>query len=181
MDADKATLDQARAKLAEADAALATGKLSTGRDDTIHAAQATLTASRASLAAAQWKLDQKIVAAPVDALVFDTLYRAGEYVNAGQPVTSLLSAANIRVRFFVPGTDLPHIAAGDKVIVHETGSSDSIPAHVTYISPNVEYSPPVLYNRDNREKLVYMIEATPDATPERVPPGQPGDVVVGKP
>ena len=181
LDADKASLNQARAKLAEADAALATGKLSTGRDDAIRAAQSTVAASQAALAAAQWKLDQKSIMAPTDALVFDTLYRSGEYVNAGQAVVSLLPAANIRVRFFVSGTALPEISAGMKVSIHETGSDEAIAAHVTYISPSAEYSPPELYNRDNRDKLLYMIEATPEDNPERIHPGQPVDVTVGKP
>jgi HlyD family secretion protein len=177
LDADKATLEQATAKLAETDADLATGKLSTGRDDAIHAAQADIVADEAAQAGAQWRLDQKKVAAPSDAFVFDTLYRSGEFVNAGQPVVSLLPAANIRVRFFVPSTQLATIPAGTKVTV-DNGSDEPIPAHVTYVSPQAEYSPPELYNRDNREKLLFMLEATPDATPEHVHPGQPVDVVV---
>jgi HlyD family secretion protein len=180
LDADKATLDQAHAKLAEAEAALATGRLSTGRDDAIHAAQATVAASDAVLAAAQWKLDQKTLATPTDAFVFDTLYRAGEYVNAGQAVVSLLPASNIRARFFVPAPALPSIVRGTAVKIQETGDKTPIDAHITYISPQAEYSPPELYNQDNRSKLLYMIEATPDAEPERIHPGQPIDVVVPK-
>ncbi len=180
LDADQAARDQARAKLAEAEAALATGKLSTGRDDAILAAQATVGASRAALAAAEWRLNQKSLTSPTDAFVFDTLFRVGEYANAGQAVVSLLPASNIRVRFFVPGTDLPKLAAGAPVTINETGSMTPIPAHITYIAPQAEYSPPELYNRDNREKLLYMLEATPDAMPERVHPGQPVDVVMPK-
>src|SRR5271168_2059085 len=100
LDADKATLDQATAKLAETEATLATGKLSTGRDDAIHAAQADILADEAAKAGAQWRLDQKKLVAPADAFVFDTLYRPGEFIDAGQAVVSLLPAANIRVRVF---------------------------------------------------------------------------------
>jgi HlyD family secretion protein len=179
LDADRATLDQARAKFAEAEATLATGKLSTGRDDAIHAAQEDVTAAKAALAQAVWRLDQKKLAAPADAFVFDTIYRAGEYVSAGQPVVSLLPPANIRVRFFVPGTALPSLALGKAVSIEETGGKEPIAAHISYIAPQAEYSPPELYNRDNREKLLFMLEATPDAAPERIHPGQPVDVEVG--
>jgi HlyD family secretion protein len=181
MDTDHAALDQARAKMAQAEAALATGLMSTGRDDAIRAAQATSAASQAGVVSAQWKLDQKTVFASTDAYVFDTIHRKGEYVKAGDAVISLLPASNIRVRFFVPGTALPDMHTGMAVTIHETGSDKPRAAHVSYLSPQAEYSPPELYNRDNREKLLYMIEATPDSNPEGIHPGQPVDVSVSSP
>jgi HlyD family secretion protein len=181
VDADKAAMDQAKGRLDEAEASLAVGRLSVGRDDAIRAAQADVVAAQAALAAAQWKLDQKQVAAPAHAFVFDTLYRAGEYVSAGQPVVSLLPSSNIRVRFFVPEKNLASISSGMAVRAHVDGESGTHAARVTYISPKAEYSPPQLYNRDNRERLLFMIEATPDAKPEELHPGQPVDVTVAAP
>ena len=102
LDADKAALDQANAHLAETEANIATGLESTGRSDAIRAAEADVDAGSAAVASAQWKLDQKTLTAPTDAFVFDTLYRVGEYISAGQPVVSLLPPPNIRARFFVP-------------------------------------------------------------------------------
>jgi HlyD family secretion protein len=181
VDADKAAMDQAKGRLDEATAALATGRLSIGRDDAIRAAQADVQASKAALAQAQWRLDQKRLAAPVDAFVFDTLYRAGEFIPVGQPVVSLLPPENIKVRFFVPETRLASVPAGTPVQVHIDGDPEKRAAHVTYVSPKAEYSPPQLYNRDNRERLLFMLEATPDASPERFHPGQPVDVNVENP
>ena len=178
LDADRAAFDQATAKLAEANASLDTAKLPTGRDDAIRVAEADIASAKAALAQAEWKLDQKKLAAPADAFVFDTIYRAGEFVNAGQPVVSLLPPANIRVRFFVPGTALTSLSLGGAVKVTAGKNAEPIPAHISYIAPQAEYSPPELYNRDNREKLLFMLEATPDAVPERIHPGQPVDVVV---
>lgn len=178
LDADHAVQDQADAKLAEANAALENAKLSTGRDDAILAAQADVTASKANLAAAQWRLDQKKIVAPADAFVFDTIYRQGEYIKEGQPVVSLLPPANIRVRFFVPGTILSSMSLKQPVSIRLDKSAEPVAAHISYIAPQAEYSPPELYNRDNREKLLFMIEATPDTNPERIHPGQPVDVMI---
>ena len=178
VDADKANRDQAKGKLDEAQAALATGRLSVGRDDAIRAAQADVTAGKAALAQAQWRLDQKTVAAPAGAFVFDTLFRPGEFIPAGQPVVSLLPPPNIKVRFFVPEKKLSSLAMGTAVSVHIDGDPEERPAHVTYLSPQAEYSPPQLYNSDNRERLLFMLEATPDAAPEAFHPGQPVDVDV---
>lgn len=183
VDTDKATLSQARARLAEAEASLASGKLSTGRDDTIRAAQADVAAGNAALAQAQWKLDRKTVAAPADGLVFDTLYRLGEYVDPGKPIVSLLPPSNVKVRFFVPATALPSLKIKTPVAILTTDNKGTgrdenatIPATVTYIAPQAEYSPPELYNRDNRAKLLFMVEATPDRSPEIIHPGLPVDV-----
>ena len=134
VDADRAVLEQARGRLAETEAALAVGQASVGRDDAIRAALADTVANKAAVTSAQWRLDQKKAVAPADAFVFDTLYREGEYVNAGQPVVSLLPASNIKVRFFVPGTVLPNIKLGSKVSIDD-GAHDSMSAHVSYISP----------------------------------------------
>jgi len=178
VDADKAAMDQAKARLEEAEAALASGRLSVGRDDAIRAAQADVLAGQAALAEAKWRLDQKQVVALFGAFVFDTLYLPGEYVAAGQPVVSLLPPENIRVRFFVPEKKLSGITTGMAVQVRVDGESEPRAARVTYISPQAEYSPPQLYNRGNRERLLFMIEATPDKAPEELHPGQPVDVTV---
>jgi len=48
---------------------------------------------------------------------------------------------------------------------------------VSYISPRAEYTPPVIYSRESREKLVFMVESVFD--PEvsaNLHPGQPVDV-----
>jgi len=179
LDGDKATLDQAKAHLAETEANIATGLESTGRADAIRAAEADVDASSAAVASAQWRLDQKTLVAPADAFVFDTLYRVGEYISAGQPVVSLLPPPNIRARFFVPEPQLASMPAGTEVKIHYDGAEEDIPAKVTYVSPQAEYSPPELYNRDNRARLLYMLEATPTKKPELLHPGQPVDVIVG--
>lgn len=181
VDADKAYVDQSKGRLDEAEAAIAAGKLSVGRDDTIRAAQADVVATKAAVDEAQWRLDQKRAFAPSDALVFDTLYREGEFIPAGQAVVSLLPSSNIKVRFFVPEGKLATLPNGTKLQIHCNGCADLIPAHVSYVSPKAEYTPPELYNRDNRERLLFMLEATPDATPEKLHPGQPVDVSIAPP
>ena len=179
VDNDKAVLDQAKARLEETEASIATGRLSTGRDDALRAAEADVAAAKAAVANAQWRLDQKKATAPSDALVFDTLYRPGEFIPVGQAVVSLLPTPNIKARFFVAEPVLASLPVGTAVQIHCDGCARDIPAHVTYVAPQAEFSPPELYNRDNRQRLLYMLEATPDSSPELLHPGQPVDVVVG--
>lgn len=182
----RASLDQAQsaftrdsARVAELKNQLQTAREG-GRPDEIRAAEAQVRASQAALAQANWRLAQKSVRAPVAALVDDTLYTQGEWVPAGSPVVSLLPPGNIRVRFFVAETKLGRLHPGQQVSVHCDGCVHAIPAVIRYISSQAEYTPPVLYNKDNREKLVYLVEAHPspqDAS--RLHPGQPVDVFLG--
>jgi HlyD family secretion protein len=168
--------DRDQARVAELRAQLATARLA-ARPDEIRAAQADLAAARAQAAQAEWRLTQKSIAAPMDGQVADTLYVEGEWVNAGMPVVSLLPPANIKVRFFVPQALVGSLSTGRAVRITCDGCDAPIEARVTWIAPQAEYTPPVIYSRETRSKLVFMIEARPaSADAVRLKPGQPVEV-----
>lgn len=150
-----------------------------GREQQIRAQSRQVTADRAALAEVQWRLDQKQIASPRQGLVFDTLYRKGEWVAAGNPVVELLPPQNIEVRFFVPETIVGRLHAGQNVVVHCDGCSAQVAARISFVSPQAEYTPPVIYSNENRSKLVFMIIAKP--SPEKAAllhPGQPVEVAL---
>jgi HlyD family secretion protein len=179
----KEELDQARAQrdadLAQVNqltADLATGRLG-GREDAVAAAAAVVNSQSNALVRARWSFDQKQQFAPAAGPVQDTLYRQGEYVAAGSPVVVLLPPDHLKVRFFVPENWLARVKVGGPVQVSFDGAKPPLPATVNYISTQAEYTPPVLYNRENRAGLVYMIEARfPPADAPGLRPGQPVDV-----
>ena len=195
---EAAALDQARKNLAQAQANLVLSEAAFNRrvqlrqDQGVISAeeldqaraqrdadQAQVAAQAAALDKARWSFDQKQQFAPTNALVQDTLYRAGEWVAAGNPVVELLPPANIKVRFFVPQAALPKIKPGENVSVTFDAGPHAYPATVNYISTEAEFTPPVIYSRENRAKLVFMVEAKfspADAADLR--PGQPVDVRV---
>lgn len=181
-DFDRVRLNhEANAKqVAEISAQLETAQLG-GRADVIAAAEADAAAAQAALDRAGWSVAQKSRSAPSAALVYDTLFREGEFVPAGQPVVALLPPANLKVRFFVPEAAFATLKAGAMVQVTVTGLSAPFAARISYLSPKPEYTPPVLYNRENRAKLVFMVEAAFDPAVARdLHPGQPVDVTVAK-
>ena len=163
----------------ELTAQIATARLG-GRSDAVVAAEAEVSAASAAKERADWNVTQKSQAAPRAGFVFDTLYREGEFVAAAAPVIALLPPENMKVRFFVPEADFAKLKAGDTVHVAITGRPP-LEARVSYLSPQPEYTPPILYNRENRAKLVYMIEALFAAEAARdLHPGQPVDVALAK-
>lgn len=178
LDAARARRDAEAAQVKALEAELETARLG-AREDEIRAAESDVASLSAALERARWALDQKQQAAPTNALVHDTFYRRGEYVPGGAPVVALLPPANRKVRFFVPEPELAGIKVGALVRVLLDGMPDPVPAEITYISTQAEFTPPVLYSQENRAKLVFMIEARPGAEhATRLHPGQPVEVRV---
>lgn len=144
------------------------------RSAQIRAQQAQVQADQAALAEAQWRLDQKQVHALRGGLVFDTMYRDGEWVPAGSPVVRMLPPQNVKVRFFVPEAVLGALAAGRNVMVRCDGCPAAVPAAVSYVSSQAEYTPTNIYSNETRASLVFMVEARPSpADAVKLHPGQP--------
>ena len=134
-------------------------------------------AQQAARDKAKWAFDQKQQFAPANAQVHDTLYRQGEFVAAGSPVVVLLPPENLKVRFFVPQEKLASVKIGGTVSVQADGAPKIYSACVNYISTKAEYTPPVIYSRETRAELVFMIEAKfSPADAVELRPGQPVDV-----
>lgn len=179
-DVDRARLERKRADqvVVEVERRLEAARLG-ARDDLLVAAEAGVAAARAALERAVWAVSQKDVAAPADGLIQDTLYRVGEQVAAGGPVVALLPPAGLKVRFFVPEGQLAQVGSGTPLLVSISGRA-SLAARVSFVAPQPEYTPPVLYNRDNRQKLVFLVEAAfEDPAAPDLHPGQPVDVARG--
>ena len=176
MDRARADYDLKVQQVREMSANLSTARLG-ARTDEVGAAQAEVEAAKGRVEQAAWTLGQKSQAAPAAALVFDTLYSQGEWVPAGKAVAVLLPPQNIKVRFFVPEEKVGALRVGQEALIRFDGQSEGIPARVSYVSAQAEYTPPILYSSDSRAKLVFLVEARP--TPEQAAqlhPGQPVDV-----
>jgi HlyD family secretion protein len=177
----RARVDEARtahardlARVRAAEAQLKNVQQPLGREAERRAAESEVAAARAALAQAAWRLEQKSVAAPVGGLVQETYFVEGEWVAAGRPVASLLPPGNIKVRFYVPESILGGISIGKALQISCDGCPAPVAAKVSFISTQAEYTPPVLYSKESRAKLVFLVEARLEGG--RLHPGQPVDV-----
>lgn len=179
LDGLKAKRDADQAQLREAEAQLRVAQLA-ARPDQRAAAGAETAAAQAELARSQWQLAQKTVAAVNAARVEDTLFRVGEWVPAGSPVVSLLEPGGVKVRFFIDETRLGTLKLGDAVTLRCDGCPAPVPARVAFIASQAEFTPPIIYSREQRAKLVFLVEARPSAADAaKLRPGQPVDVTLG--
>jgi HlyD family secretion protein len=180
-----AALDDARTKLRSDDALVAqlrasvqTAKLP-GRPDEIRAAQADADAARQALAQSDWRLSQRAATAPQAGRVNERYYVVGDFVPAGSPVVSLLPPANVKVRFYAPEPLLGRLQPGQTVSFTCDACGAPINATISFISDRAEFTPPVLYSKENRAKLVYLVEARPAPdVAAKLNPGQPVDVTL---
>ncbi len=178
LDRTESDYNQKAQYVSEISSELATARLG-ARNDEIRAATAQALQARARLDQALWNFNQKAQGAPTNGFVFDTFYRVGEWVAAGQPVVSLLPPENIEVRFFVPEPIVGTLKTGQEVLITYDGASKPITTKIYYISPSAEYTPPVIYSSESRAKLVFMIKSRPNIEDAAaLHPGQPVDATI---
>ena len=175
----KAALDDAQANAQSADAAVKAARKQRdvatlgSREDQIHAADAQVSNAQAGLNGAAARLNDVAPTAPGKARVEDVFFQQGEWAPANQPILSLLPDDRIKVRFFVPEAQLSAYRIGRTVRFACDGCAKGLTARIAYVAPRPEFTPPVIYSREARDRLVYLIEAMPSA---RLNPGQPVDV-----
>ena len=174
-DAAQSQVKQLEARLLQLDATLRVGELA-GRGAEIAAARSRIEEARAALAQAMVKRDDLGPRAPVAAQVENTFFDVGEWVQAGQPVVSLLPPGDVRLRFYVPEMAVAGVAPGTLVRFTCDGCGGPREARVTAVASQPEYTPPVIYSQGARAKLVYLVEAKPVAAAGVLRPGLPIEV-----
>ena len=176
LDTATATLRQAEGRVAELESSLRVAQLP-ARSDEREAAEASAASAREAVRQGEWRVAQKQQTAPADAQVAEVFYRQGEFVAAGQPVLSLLPPGSIKARFYVPEAQLAQIALGQTVRLSCDGCGEPVAARISRIGTAPEFTPPVIYSNAQRARLVYLVEAQPEAVAAaRLRPGQPLDV-----
>lgn len=171
VDTDRATLASAEAQVAELQAQLKVAELP-ARDAQRIAAEATLDAARADAEAARSAFEDRIILSPATGLVDSRYFGAGEVAGAGVPVLSILPDGALRAIFFVPEGQRAAIAIGDRLAVTCTGCKDGLFATVTRLASDPQYTPPIIYSREERHRLVFRAEAMMSVDSGLLP-GQP--------
>lgn len=180
---DKASVDQAQSdydnnlnQVNQYQSNLEEAKLG-ARQNAIQAQEAAVAAANAATIKAAWELQQKTTVAPTEGIIFDTYYKVGEFVNTQQVVLALLSPYDVKVVFYIPEPKRSILSLGEVIYFSCDQCKTRMQATINYISPEAEYTPPVIYSRESREKLVYRVEAALALTEaKQLHPGQPIDV-----
>jgi HlyD family secretion protein len=175
LDQAQADYDVAQAMVAQAEANLAVAKLP-ARTEEIQAMEQQVKEASSSLAIARWQLDERQIVARSAGRVFDILKRQGETAGPTAPVILFLPDGAIKLRFYAPEALRQRFAPGTAVKVACDGCPAGLAARVTFLADEPEFTPPVIYSVESRQKLVYLVEAKPDPPSPALQPGQIVDV-----
>jgi HlyD family secretion protein len=183
-DLQQADLNQNKATLANAqqtyDRASSLSKTGSGTQANLDSAVSALRVAEARVNTSETRLSRRKGFAPVAGTIQQIYFREGEMVPAQRPVLSIMPPGNMKIRFFVPETELPKLAIGDEVKVTCDNCSADLTAKIYFIATTAEYTPPVIYSLDERNKLVYLIQARP-SRPDALRVGQPISVYLNAP
>lgn len=177
LDEARSAHEQAVAQVEALKKQIATYENTLGRQGEIQAAEADLMAALAELEQKRWTVATKTASAPSTGEITETYFQPGEWVPAGAAVASLLPDSRRKLRFFISEMQLATVNIGDRVEGHCDGCSSPIFAQINFIAAQAEYTPPVIYSRGSREKLVFRVEAIPSSEQaSQLRPGLPVDV-----
>ena len=175
LDDTRAAYETAAARLEAANRRLEAAQLG-AREDQVRAADARVAQARARLSETGARMDDMAPLAPGPARVEQVFYQRGEWAAANQPIVALIPDSRVWVRFFVPEAEVARYRTGQRVRFRCDGCADDLAATISYVSPRPEFTPPIIYSRDSRDRLVFMVEARPDR-PAGLVPGLPVDVL----
>lgn len=178
-DLQLADLNQNKATLANAqqtyDRAASLSKTGSGTQANLDSAVSALRVAEARVATSETRMARRKGFAPVAGTIQQIYFREGEMVAAQRPVLSIMPPGNMKLRFFVPETELPKLSIGDEVRVACDNCAADLTAKIYFIATSAEYTPPVIYSLEERNKLVYLIQARP-SRPDALRVGQPINV-----
>lgn len=168
----------AKAKVVEIEASLSAAKLP-ARINEIDAAKAAVERASAVVENARWRLSQRSLSYSAPAIVYDIIRNPGEVAGPQAPVLSILPKGAVKLKLYLPENALSKIATGTVLTVNCDNCADGLKATVSYVANEPQFTPPVIYSLQNRQKLVYLIEARPNGDTRKLKPGQIVDVNIG--
>ncbi|THF59121.1 HlyD family secretion protein [Ollibium composti] len=174
---DEATtaVEVAQAAIGQSEANLAVAKLP-ARPEAIKAADNAVKQAKAALDQAEWRLTKRTLTAPAAGRINDVIRDPGDTAGPTAPVVSMLPDGAVKLTVYVPEAAFSSIKVGSELAVRCDGCGPGLKARVSYVSPDPEFTPPVIYSLENRQKLVYLVEARPEGGAGPLQPGQIVDV-----
>lgn len=171
VDTDRANLSRAEAQIEQLQAQLKVAELP-ARDAQRLAAEGTLDMAKAQAAIAKSNLDDRTIEAPIAGVVDRIYFDAGEVAATGAPVLSIFPPDRIKAIFFIPEPARAGTRIGDILDVTCDGCDEGITARITYMASDPQYTPPIIYSREERARLVFRAEALLQHA-DGLLPGQP--------
>lgn len=125
----------------------------------LEAAKEAVEAARAEVQRQTDLLADRELKAPRTGRVLYKLAEPGEVVPAGGKVVTLLDLTNVYMTVFYPTSVAGKLRLGDEArIVVDAMPDIAIPAYVSYVSPEAQFTPRQVETRSEREKMTFRVK-----------------------
>lgn len=172
LDGERAALAAAQAQLDQLRAQLEVARLPARPGDR-QAAEATLDQALAQELAAGQALAERQLTAPIAGRIDRRFFDLGEVAGAGAPILSIYDPDRLKAVFFVPEAARAALHPGDWLALTCDDCPPGLRARVTRLAAEPQFTPPILYSREERARLVFRAEAVLQAPAAGLSPGQP--------
>ena len=171
LDQDRTALAAAAAAVEQLQAQLNVAQLP-ARDAQRLAAEAALAMARAGAEGARIALADRVLRAPVSGVLERRFYEPGEVAGSGAPLLAIFQPDRLRVIFYLPQAERAGFRLGEVLAMDCDGCPTGISARIILMASEPQYTPPILYSRDERGRLVFRAEAQVSGVGGLLP-GQP--------
>jgi HlyD family secretion protein len=177
-DAARATRDTSAAQVRQAREALTLTRKGP-RQERIDQARARLKEAEAAVALAEEQLGYATLIAPAAGMVMAKHIEPGEQVAPGTPVITIGELENVWVRAYIAETDLGRVKLGQRArVMTDTWPGKIYEGRVSFISSEAEFTPKNVQTQKERVKLVYRIKITIPNPNRELKPGMPADAEI---
>ncbi|MCB1165226.1 MAG: efflux RND transporter periplasmic adaptor subunit [Leptospiraceae bacterium] len=141
----------------------------------LQAARAQMKQVNAGLSQARSRLDETTLLSPIDGVVLRKNFLVGEVVMPGSAVLTLANLNQAYLKIYVPEAELTNIQIGQKARISVDGLDQPVPAHVSYIANEAEFTPKNVQTKDARTRLVFEVKLSVNNANGQLKPGMPAD------
>ncbi|WP_171239257.1 HlyD family secretion protein [Ruegeria sp. HKCCA5491] len=121
-------------------------------------AESRIAAAEAEVRRIEAQIEDSALVAPLPGRVLYRLAEPGEVVGAGEPILTILGLENVYMEVFLPAREAGLLPIGAEArIVLDALPEYAIPAYVSFVSPEAQFTPKQVETLDEREQLVFRV------------------------
>ena len=148
----QSTLQQQAARRASAEAALNAAIAQ------LQSAERGVDAARALVNQYHTQIADATLTAPAFGRILYRLAQPGEVLGGGGKVVTLLDLSQVYMEIFLPAAEAARTAVGAEARIRLDAIDYAIPAYVSFISPEAQFTPKQVETRDERVKLMFRVK-----------------------
>lgn len=163
-------LEQRTTEKEQADAACSAAEARLGD------AREAIAVDRAQVARIEADIAESELRSPRAGRVQYRLAEPGEVLAAGGKILTIIALDDLYMTLFLPATEAARVRIGAEArIVLDGIAGHPVPAKVTFVAAQAQFTPKEVETKDERQKLVFRIKTTAlDGSDPTLKPGMPG-------